>query len=94
MAGLRQLSGHPHVGDVRGKGLMAIVEVVKDKGARQAYTAADGVGLKLQEVTRRSGLIVRCSDGGIAMSPPLIITAQEIDTMVNVVGEAIREVLG
>ncbi len=94
MAGLQQLSGHPHVGNVRGKGLMAFVEVVKDKETKQPYTAADGVGLKLQEVTRRSGLILRCSDVGLAMSPPLIITAQEIDTVVNGIGEAIREVLG
>lgn len=92
--GLSALIDHPQVGNVRGKGLMAFVEVVKDKATKQAYVAADGVGGKLQAATRRRGLIVRCSDVGIAISPPLILTAAETDTLVNGIAESIREVLG
>ena len=92
LAGLRRLLDHPHVGDVRGKGLMAIVEVVADKETKAGYDPALGIGAKLQEATRRRGLIVRCSDVGIAISPPLVITAREVDDLLTAVDEAIREV--
>jgi 4-aminobutyrate--pyruvate transaminase len=94
LAGLHDLDNHPNIGNVRGKGLMAIVEVVADRDSKAGFAAAAGVGAKLQAATRARGLIVRCNDTGIAFSPPLIITEQEIDALVNGVGEAIREVLG
>ncbi|CAA9579614.1 MAG: Aminotransferase, class III [uncultured Thermomicrobiales bacterium] len=94
LAGLHDLGNHPNVGNVRGKGLMAIIEVVADRGTKEAFVAADGVGAKLQAATRARGLIVRCNDTGIAISPPLVITEREVDTLVNGIGEALREVLG
>lgn len=94
LAGLHQLDDHPHVGNVRGKGLMAFIEVVADKGAKQSYPASAGIGNKLQDATRRRGIIARCNDTGIAFAPPLVITAQEVDLLVNAVGESIGEVLG
>lgn len=94
LAGLHGLDAHPHVGNVRGKGLMAIVEVVADKGAKTAFAASEGIGGRLQAATRQRGLIVRCNDTGIAVSPPLIITAQEVDRLVEGIGASIREVLG
>ncbi len=94
LAGLHDLGNHPHIGNVRGKGLMAIVEVVADRGTKASFAAAEEVGTKLQAATRARGLIVRCNDSGIAISPPLVITEREIDTLVNGIGEAIREVLG
>ncbi len=94
LAGLRELLAHPHVGDVRGIGLMAIVEVVSDKATKGRYTAASDVGVKLQAATRRRGIIVRCNDTGITLSPPLVITADEVDTLVAAVRESVVEVLG
>ncbi len=94
LAGLHTLDNHPHVGNVRGKGLMAIVEVVADKEQKTAYAASAGIGGELQAATRRRGLIVRCNDTGIAVSPPLIITADEIARLVEGISASIREVLG
>ena len=94
LAGLHTLDSHPHVGNVRGKGLMAIVEVVADKEAKTPYAASAGIGGELQAATRRRGLLVRCSDTGIAVSPPLIITANEVARLVEGIGASIREVLG
>jgi len=48
----------------------------------------------LQAATRKRGLIVRCSDTGIAISPPLVLTADETNRLVGIVGDAITEVLG
>ena len=94
LGGLKELRDHPHVGNVRGKGMMAIVEVVADKGSKARYDAASEVGNKLQAATRGRGLIVRCSDTGIAISPPLVMTAEETDRLIGIVGDAITEVLG
>ncbi len=93
LAGLHDLSNHPNIGNVRGKGLMAIVEVVADRETKASFPATAGVGAKLQAATRARGLIVRCSDTGIAISPPLVITEQEIDALVNSIGDAIKEAL-
>jgi adenosylmethionine-8-amino-7-oxononanoate aminotransferase len=92
LAGLGRLRDHAHVGNVRGKGLMAIVEVVADKDTKQAYAATAGMGARLQAATRARGLIVRCSDTGVAVSPPLIITEHEVDELVGGITGAIDEV--
>jgi 4-aminobutyrate--pyruvate transaminase len=94
LGGLKELQHHPNVGNVRGKGMMAIVELVADKGSKARFDAAADVGNKLQAVTRKHGLIVRCSDTGIAIAPPLVMTADETDRLVGIVGDALTEVLG
>jgi 4-aminobutyrate--pyruvate transaminase len=91
---LSELLGHQNVGDVRGKGLMAIVEVVKDKDTKEGFAPSDGVGPKLMAATRKNGIIVRAGDNGIAMSPPLTLTKQEADELVNAVQASLIEVLG
>jgi adenosylmethionine-8-amino-7-oxononanoate aminotransferase len=94
LGGLRELQHHPNVGNVRGKGMMAIVEVVADKGTKARFDAASDVGSKLQAATRKRGLIARCADTGISISPPLIMTAEETDRLVGIVGDALTEVFG
>ena len=92
LIGLKTLESHEHVGNVRGKGLMAFVEVVAEKALKTAYDAASGIGGKLQAATRKRGLITRCSDVGIAIAPPLVISRAEVDELVNIVAESIHEV--
>ncbi len=94
LGGLRELQHHPNVGEARGKGMMAIVELVADKRTKARFDAASDVGNKLQAATRKRGLIVRCSDTGIAIAPPLVLTTDETDRLVGIVGDAITEVLG
>ncbi|MDQ6831769.1 MAG: aspartate aminotransferase family protein [Chloroflexota bacterium] len=94
LGGLRELQHHPNVGEARGKGMMAIVELVADKASKARFEAAADIGNKLQAATRKRGLIVRCSDTGIAISPPLVLTPNETDRLVGIVGDAITEVLG
>ncbi len=92
LAGLKALESHEHVGNVRGKGLMAFVEVVSEKATKTAYDGASGIGGKLQAATRKRGLITRCSDVGIAIAPPLVISTSEIDELVSIVVASIKEV--
>ncbi len=77
LRGLEAFRGHPLVGDVRGVGLIAGVELMADKAARQPYPAAAGVGLRVQAACERAGLIVRAIGDRIAFTPPLILDHAE-----------------
>jgi adenosylmethionine-8-amino-7-oxononanoate aminotransferase len=87
---MQPLLAHPHVGDIRAKGLMMLVEVVQDKTSKAPYPPLS-IGGKLQAATRARGLIVRCGDNGVAIAPPLTISSAEVDEIVNVVSQAIYE---
>jgi 4-aminobutyrate--pyruvate transaminase len=90
----RELGDHPNVGEIRGKGLMVIIEMVADRESKEKFDPAKNNGGKLQEATRKRGLIVRCSNDGIAISPPLIITRDQCDTVAGTITESVKEVLG
>ena len=76
--GLAALADHPLVGDVRGVGLIAGVELMQDKATRTPFPPARKVGLAVQNACEAEGLIVRAIGDRIAFTPPLIITAAEI----------------
>ncbi len=88
LKGLRGLESLPVVGEVRGLGLMAAVELVKDKGTREELPQAQTDAIMRQ--TRENGVLFRHRANIIMMAPPLIITEEQIDTMINVLGDAIR----
>ncbi len=80
---LQQFREHPLVGDVRGKGLIAAVELVPCKRTGEAF--ADGrVGAFMQRACLDQGVSLRAVAGNsIAFCPPLIITEPQIDEMVS-----------
>jgi adenosylmethionine-8-amino-7-oxononanoate aminotransferase len=96
LEGLKTLQRHPWVGDVRGKGLLAGVELVADRRTKEAL-AGDRVKGVIDDA-KKHGVIVGRSGGGrhlgntIQMSPPLVITRAEIDRLVAVLDEAIAKV--
>ena len=90
---LREFEGHALVGEVRGKGLIAAIEMVADKETGQAY---DGgiVGAYAQKACQDNGLIVRAVAGSsIALCPPLIVTEAHVDEIVEAVGKALDTTL-
>ncbi|WP_038038660.1 aspartate aminotransferase family protein [Thermorudis peleae] len=86
------LLDRPYVGNVRGKGLMLLIELVADKETKAKFPADFRLGDKLQEATRKRGVIVRCTGDGVVMAPPLTLTREEADFLLNAVSEAIDEV--
>ena len=94
LTGMKTLEAHANVGNVRGKGLMVLLEVVEDKASKKSFDASASIGGKLQAATRKRGLIARCNDTGIAFAPPLVVTAQEIDEILEITQAALQEVLG
>ncbi|MFW6075869.1 MAG: aspartate aminotransferase family protein [Chloroflexota bacterium] len=91
---LGELEGHQNVGNVRGRGLMAMVEIVKDVETKEPFSPADGVGPKLTAAVRKHGIVPFAADNGIMLSPPLTVTRNEVDQIAEAVRSAIVEVLG
>jgi 4-aminobutyrate--pyruvate transaminase len=79
-----RFADHPLVGEVRGVGLIAAIELVEDKAARRNFDPARKVGLRLAKLGEEHGVILRALiNDTIAFSPPLIITEAEIDAMLD-----------
>src|SRR5262249_10360597 len=79
---LGSLGAHPLVGEARGLGLMGGVELVADKSTKQNFDPKKGVGARCVRFAEDEGLIVRAVGGDtIAVCPPLIISADEIDEL-------------
>ena len=91
---LHELKDHPNVGNVRGKGCMLMVELVSDKATKAKYDPSFNLSPKLTKATRDRGLIVRGTNDGIAIAPPLIINQSQLDEIRETVGAAITEVCG
>lgn len=86
---LAELNDLPWVGETRGLGLMAAVELVADKRTKRKFAPELGVGPHIMAHTKEKGVICRASDDWIALSPPLIVTKDQIDVMVEAVRSAI-----
>ncbi len=75
------LRDHPLVGEVRGKGLVAGLELVADKATKRAFDVKAAVGAKATMMLQEEGLIVRNLGDTIAVCPPLVITEEEIEDL-------------
>ncbi len=90
---LEQIKGKPMVGEVRGFGLMAGIELVKTQATRESFDPAAKIGRQVTDECMANGVIVRAVGGDIVcMSPPLVITEDQIRKMVRVIGDAIETV--
>jgi 4-aminobutyrate--pyruvate transaminase len=91
--GLRKrFADHPMVGEVRGIGLIGAIELVADKATKKPFDPAQKIGPRFSKIAESHGLIMRALPGdGIAFSPPLIITAEEIVDMLDRFGKALDE---
>jgi 4-aminobutyrate--pyruvate transaminase len=89
--GVRRFAGHPLVGDVRGVGLLAGIELVKDKASKAPFDLKMGVGPTMAARAQENGLICRALMDTLALCPPLVITEKEIDEMLRRFGKALDE---
>ncbi len=82
-AALRRFTDHPLVGEVRGCGLIAAVELVGDKDSKAPYQATGTLGRYLAGRAQQHGLITRAMGDAIAFCPPLIIDEQEMGLLLE-----------
>jgi adenosylmethionine-8-amino-7-oxononanoate aminotransferase len=87
---LSSLESLPLVGDVRGSHFMLCVENVADKETREVLPASVNVGKRIANHCERRGLIVRPLGHLNVISPPLILTRDQIDDLVDILGASIR----
>jgi 4-aminobutyrate--pyruvate transaminase len=92
--GLRRFKNHPLVGEVRGVGLIAGVEIVADKAAKTPFDPKLAIGSHVARFAQEHGLIVRAMGDSIGFSPPLIITSAELDDLVARFGKALDDTVG
>jgi 4-aminobutyrate--pyruvate transaminase len=90
-ARLREFADHPLVGEVRGVGLIAAVELVTDKASKAKFDPPGKAGAYLSERAHENGLIIRAMQDSIAFCPPLIITETQVDEMVARFAHALNE---
>ncbi len=81
------------VGDVRGQGLLLGLEFVRDRETKEQFPAAENIGVRVREAARRRGLLLRASHWMAVLAPPLTTTAEELDEMLDILEEALTEVL-
>ncbi|WP_339710840.1 aspartate aminotransferase family protein [uncultured Sphingosinicella sp.] len=85
-AALKRLDDHPLVGETRSIGLLGGVEIVADKKTAARFGGKEGnAGPVVRDFCIENGLMVRGIRDTIVMSPPLIISRQQIDDLVDII---------
>lgn len=89
---LANLKDRPHVGEIRQKGLMIGIELVRDKASREPYDWADRVGVRASMRARELGMLTRPLGNVMVFIPPLASTETELEAMTDILAESIISV--
>ena len=81
-----------HVADIRQAGMMVGIELMRDPTRREPYKIAEQTGVRVIKAARRRGVAIRPLGDVIVLMPPLSISESELDTLLGVTFESIREV--
>ena len=90
------LGDHPHVGEIRGEGMLCAVEFAKHRDTRTLFDAADKVGPRVAAALLGHGVIARAMPQGdiLGFAPPFCLTRDEADEVADKTARAVAEVLG
>lgn len=91
-ARLAPLRERKHVGDIRQRGLMAGIELVKDKASKAEYDWSEKIGLVVSRRACELGMILRPLGNVVVFMPPLGSTVAELDEMTDILIQAIIDV--
>jgi adenosylmethionine-8-amino-7-oxononanoate aminotransferase len=92
---------HPHVGDIRGRGLLQSLELVADRDSKQPFAAKEGLAARIKQTAQGLGLICYPSSGTadgvngdhVLLAPPFTIDAGHVDEIVETLGAALAATL-
>lgn len=90
---LGRFGGHPNVGDIRQRGMMAGVELVRDRLTKEEFDVSERVAWRVCTNARKRGVVVRPLGDVLVFVPPLAISEAEIEELVGGVYESLIEVL-
>ena len=97
-----RFGNHPHVGDVRGRGLFQAIELVRDRDGKTPFDPAMRLHARVKEEAFARGMACYPMGGTIdgrsgdhvLLAPPYIITAGEVDRIVDILGDAVDAAIG
>lgn len=89
---LSVLKDHPHVGEIRQKGLMIGIELVRNKISREPYDWAERIGVRTSMRARELGMLTRPLGNVIVFIPPLASSEAELDEMTDILVKSILSV--
>jgi len=84
---------HPNIGDIRQLGLIAAVEIVKNKESKEKFSWEERIGFQVYKKALKIGCLLRPLGDVIYFMPPYVITEDEIEFMIDVAFKSINEVL-
>ncbi|MDA0703074.1 MAG: aspartate aminotransferase family protein [Proteobacteria bacterium] len=90
---LRELADHPLVGEVRGIGMIAAVELSMDKATRRNFPNEGRVGIQCRDHCLSRGLMVRAVRDSLVLSPALVLTRSQADEIVEILRAALDSTL-
>jgi adenosylmethionine-8-amino-7-oxononanoate aminotransferase len=88
------LGSHPHVGDIRGLGLMCAVEFVKDLESKAAFPPEDRIGARVHAEAQARGLFSRVRGDVFALAPPFVTPDAILDRIADILVASTRAVMG
>jgi len=91
---LAPLATHPNVADVRQTGMIAAIELVRDKATREPFPSTERRGLRVYRHGLERGVVLRPLGNVVYFMPPFCVTTDEIDLMVEVAIEGIGKAVG
>ncbi|MGD8602535.1 MAG: aminotransferase class III-fold pyridoxal phosphate-dependent enzyme, partial [Gemmatimonadota bacterium] len=86
-----EFADHPLVGEVRGAGLIAGIELVEDKATKKSFDPSMGVARRLHELLMEEGVICRPVFNTLAFSPPLVLTQDQADSIVSMFASGLEK---
>jgi len=86
----RELEDHPHVAEVRQRGMIVAIEMVREKASRVPYPWQERRGLTVYTHALERGVLLRPVGNVVYFMPPYVITPGEIDLMVDVAHEGLE----
>lgn len=90
---LTEIENHANVGDVRHIGMIVAIELVANRESRRPFDWKDKVGVKVCDTARENGILIRPLGNTIVLMPPLTLTREQIDEMMDATFAAITSVL-
>jgi adenosylmethionine-8-amino-7-oxononanoate aminotransferase len=87
------IAAHPNVADVRQIGMIAAIELVRDRATREPFPASERRGLHVYRHGLERGVVLRPLGNVIYFMPPFCVTTEDIDLMVDVAIEGIDKAI-
>lgn len=88
---LSEIAKLPYVGDVRQKGMIAGIEIVKNKETKEPFPYSEQIGWKIVKAARKHGVWLRPLGDVIVIIPPLVISEENLERLLDVIKDCIIE---